>query len=74
MLRRARKSWKIATFWIIGAVAMFFASMIAGKLDYTVGTSDLGFVVAFLISLVLFLLGGLLWISVAIAVKETNEE
>jgi len=74
MLRRARKSWKIAGFWIIGAVAIFLGSMISGKLEYTLGTSDFGIVIAFLISLLLFLLGGLLWISVAIAVKETSEE
>ena len=69
-----RKSWKIAAFWIIGALAIFLASMIAGKLQVTLGTSDLGLLVAALVAFVLFLLGGLLWISVAIAVKETSEE
>lgn len=74
MLRRMRKSWKIAAFWIVGALALFFGSMIAGKLESTLGTDDLGLLIAFLVSIVLFLLGGLLWISVAIAVKETSEE
>jgi len=74
MYRRIRKSWKIAAFWIIGALAIFLASMIAGKLQVTLGTSDLGLLVAALVAFVLFLLGGLLWISVAIAVKETSEE
>lgn len=74
MYRRMRKSWKIAVFWIIGALAIFLGSMIAGKLEVTLGTSDLGLLVAALVAFVLFLLGGLLWISVALAVKETNEE
>ena len=74
MYRRIRKSWKIAAFWIVGALAIFLGSMIAGKLEVTLGTSDLGLLVAALVAFVLFLLGGLLWISVAIAVKETNEE
>lgn len=69
-----RRSWKIAAFWIVGALAIFFGSMIAGKLEVMLGTSDLGLIIAFLVALVLFLLGGLLWISVAIAVKETSEE
>jgi len=74
MLRRMRKSWKITAFWIVGALALFFGSMIAGKLENSLGTSDFGIAIAFLVSLVLFLLGGVLWISVAIAVKETSEE
>ncbi|HLC39797.1 MAG TPA: hypothetical protein VJJ76_02845 [archaeon] len=74
MLRRVRRSWKIAAFWIVGALALFFGSTIAGKLERTLGTDDLGLIVAFLVAFVLFLLGGLLWISVAIAVKETSEE
>jgi len=74
MLKRMRRSWKIAAFWIVGALAIFFGSMIAGKLEVMLGTSDLGLIIAFLVALVLFLLGGLLWISVAIAVKETSEE
>lgn len=74
MLKRMRRSWKIAAFWIVGALAIFLGSMIAGKLEVTLGTSDLGLLVAALVAFVLFLLGGLLWISVALAVKETNEE
>lgn len=74
MLKRMRRSWKIAAFWIVGALAIFIGSMIAGRLEVTLGTSDLGLLVAALVAFVLFLLGGLLWISVALAVKETNEE
>ncbi|MEM5802184.1 MAG: hypothetical protein QXQ18_02230 [Candidatus Aenigmatarchaeota archaeon] len=69
---RAR-NWKIPTFWFIGALCLLFASMIAGNLgrgDYK-GTASL---LIFLISLILFLMGGLLWISVALAIKHVREE
>jgi hypothetical protein len=66
----ARKHWKMALFWVLGAVCLTFGSMIAGRLERTVGVSDSGYLLALAISLVLMLLGGLLWISVAAAVKE----
>jgi len=48
--------------------------MISGHLEKGLGVSDLSFSFALLISFVLFLLGGLLWISVAVAVKKVSEE
>ena len=70
----SKRNWKIVTFWVLGSICILFASMIAGHLEKGLGVSDLGFTLALLISFVLFLVGGLLWISVAVAVKEISEE
>lgn len=70
----SKKNWKIATFWVLGTVCILLGSMISGHLEKGLGVSDLSFSFALLIAFVLFLLGGLLWISVAIAVKKVSEE
>jgi len=69
-----KKNWKIITFWILGAICILFGSMIAGHLEKTLGVTELGYFLALLVSFVLFLIGGLFWISVAIAVRETRKE
>jgi hypothetical protein len=48
--------------------------MISGRLEKTLGVTTTSFVLALLISFVLILMGGLLWISVAIAAKHVVEE
>jgi len=64
------KNSKIPAFWFLGALCILFASMIAGN----VSIDSANFLIAVLLALVLILLGGLLWISVAIAVKHVREE
>ena len=63
------RSWKTAILWIFGAIAIFFGALISGRLDFTQGVDEIGFILALVISLMLFLFGGLLWISVALAIK-----
>ena len=63
------RNWKTVILWILGAVSIFLGSMIAGRLDFFQGVNEIGFLLALAISLMLFLIGGLLWISVALAVK-----
>jgi len=60
--------------WIIGAVLLFLASMIAGNFEHGVlGSNDLSEALAILISLALFLVAGMCWISSAVnARKETK--
>lgn len=53
---------------------MVMGSMIAGQLQKTIGTNDIGFLIAFVLSLTLFLTASLLWISVALALREVEEE
>jgi len=64
----------MVTFWVLGAITIMFGAMIAGRLDRTLGVSDLSYSIALLMSFILFLLGGILWISVAVAVKHVSEE
>ncbi len=70
----SKKNWKIAVFWVLGSIFILIGSMIAGNLEMGIGVSDLGFAIALMASFVLFLVGGMLWVSVAIAVKEVSEE
>ncbi len=64
------RNLKTASMWVLGAGSIFLGSMIAGKLETGLGVSDTGFTLASLVSLMLILIGGLLWISVAVALRE----
>jgi uncharacterized membrane protein len=64
-------SWKTVVFWFLGAVCLLIASFIAGQTR--IETCPLGqSFLSLMISLFLFLLGGLFWISVAVAMKESD--
>ncbi len=69
----SKRNWKIAIFWFLGSLCMLFASMIAGNLGKG-ESSGISFTLAFLVSLFLYLVAGILWISVALAVKHMREE
>lgn len=69
-----KKNVKMAVFWILGSALIFLGSMIAGHLEKTLGVSDTGYLLALLVAFILFLAGGLLWISTAVAVKEISEK
>lgn len=63
------RSWKMVLFWVLGAVCMMLGSMIAGRLESGIGVTGASYTIALAFSFILFLLGGLLWIAVAIAMK-----
>lgn len=69
-----KRNLKIVLFWMLGAVCIFLGTMIAGHAGSDLGTNYWGLALALMFSFVLFLLGGLLWISVAIAAKKMTEE
>ena len=56
--------------WIFGSITLLFASLIAGNVEWVEGTTPVSFVLALIISLILFLLSGLLWISAAANSKD----
>lgn len=73
--RKYQKSkWRITFLWVFGAVFILLGSMIAGRIDKTLGVTDISYVLAILISFIFFLIGGLLWISVSFALKIISEE
>lgn len=73
MVRTRYKNWKVVVFWVVGAVCITFASMITGNLGIGAGVTTAGFLFALGVAFILFLVGGLLWISVAVAIKELEE-
>lgn len=62
---------KANIFWILGTISIFVGVRIAGTVDRsTLGVTSLRYYLALLVGFVLILIGGLLWISVAGAVRE----
>jgi uncharacterized membrane protein len=58
--------WKIPTFWVLGAICLLLGSMTGGAIQ---GSQGYDAAIRAMMSLLLFLLGGMFWISVAMAVK-----
>ncbi len=69
-----KRNLKIAGFWVLGTMSALFASMIAGNLEKEIGVTDTGYMIALVMAFILFAFAGLLWISVAIAVKKSAED
>lgn len=67
------KNFKVALMWIVGAVFFLLGSVIAGNVQPGIGVDASGIALALLVAFVLFLVGGLLWISVAVASKKSHE-
>ena len=63
-------SSKLIAFWIIGGLLLLFGSWIMHNLQIGPGVSELQYTFALLLALVLFLLAGLAWISVAAATRQ----
>jgi len=60
--------------WIIGAVLLFLASMIAGNFETGVlGSSPVSETIAIIISIVLYLMAGICWISAAVNAREETK-
>jgi uncharacterized BrkB/YihY/UPF0761 family membrane protein len=69
-----KKKWRMTIFWVIGTACILLGTMIAGHLDKTLGVTDISYTLALVTAFVLILLGGFLWISVAVAFKRVTEE
>lgn len=58
-------------FWVVGAVCVFLGALIAGAVDPSVlGATMATTFIAYIISFVMILIGGMFWISVATAIHE----
>lgn len=54
-------------FWVIGAVCIFFGSLIAGNIEPEVlGATSSSVILSFVISFILILIGGMFWITTAV--------
>ncbi|TAL47213.1 hypothetical protein EPN87_03580 [archaeon] len=63
----AKWGWKIPTFWVLGAITLLLGTMTAGAIQNYQGYDA---AVRAMISLLLYLIGGIFWISVTIAMKK----
>ncbi|NIO44168.1 MAG: hypothetical protein GTN36_01265 [Candidatus Aenigmarchaeota archaeon] len=60
-------------FWLIGTVCLFFGALIAGAVEPTIGSTTTSIMMAYALSFILILLGGMFWISTAILQAEEEE-
>ncbi len=63
---------KLLAAWAGGAILLLLGSWILTNLHPGPGVTDIQYAFALILSLVLYMVAGLLWISVAVAVKEHN--
>ena len=61
---------KLVIVWILGGLLFLAGSWIMNNLELTIGVTQISYYMALLSALVLFLLAGLCWISVAVATKK----
>lgn len=69
-----KRRWKAVILWVVGSLLILFGSMIAGKLEMEVGVTWSSFLFALSIALILIMVGGLLWISIALYFARRREE
>jgi hypothetical protein len=56
--------------WVLGGLFLLGGTWIVQNLQLNIGVSELQYAIALIIALVLFLMAGLCWISVAVATRE----
>lgn len=58
-------------FWIIGSICVFFGALIAGTVrPEALGATTGSIIMAYIISFILILIGGMFWITVAVMREE----
>ena len=62
-------SAKLIAVWVLGALLMFGGVWILNNLELTVGVPMTSYAMGMVVSVVLFLLAGLCWISVAVGTR-----
>ncbi len=62
-------SMKLVGAWVLGALLLLGGTWIIQNLRLETGVTDVSYALAAFIAFILFLLGGLAWISVAVATR-----
>jgi hypothetical protein len=65
--------WKVIVLWVFGAIFALIAFLFISQSNAVSGIINTSSILALSIAFVLLLITGLLWISVAVAVKESEE-
>ena len=76
MVRRKRERYintKIIFFLILGGFMAFLGALLAGQAEKTIGVTDAALGLVMSISFLMFLVAGVVWVSVAVAIKELEE-
>lgn len=60
---------KLILIWIVGGLFLLSGTWVVQNLELTIGVSVFSYTFAMLIALLLFLIAGLCWISVAVGAK-----
>lgn len=60
---------KLVFSWALGGLFILLGVWIINNLRMTIGVSELSYTIAMLVSYIFILIGGLLWINIAVAVK-----
>jgi hypothetical protein len=60
-------------FWLIGTTCIFFGAMIAGSVEPVVGSSAFSMTMAYGLSFILIMIGGMFWISTAVMHHQDND-
>jgi hypothetical protein len=60
-------------FWLIGTICIFFGALIAGSVEPVVGSTTVSILMAYGLSFILIMLGGMFWISTAIMQKDDED-
>ena len=61
---------KLVSVWVLGAVFMTLGSWIILNLELVVGVPEPAYLVAMVVSFLMYLLAGLCWISVSVATRK----
>ena len=60
-------------FWLIGTTCIFFGAMIAGSVEPVVGSSAVSMTMAYGLSFILIMIGGMFWISTAVMHRQEDD-
>lgn len=62
-------SAKLVISWAVGGLFLLLGVWIINNLRMTLGVTEISYAIALIVSYILILIGGLLWINVAVAVR-----
>jgi hypothetical protein len=56
--------------WILGAAFFFVAGIMAGNLQWTLGTTEVSYAISVVLIFILFLVAAMFWISAAVNARQ----
>jgi hypothetical protein len=59
--------------WILGAIFMTIGAIIAGNIEWVEGTTSWSFGISIVLAFIMFVIGGLCWISSAVNARKEEK-